>query len=110
MRTWPFARVLCGVLFTGLVGCSSGRDAVAQGGTFEFVSPGGKTDIIYDPPNSRGTIGNLAGPALMGGRSIRLSDLAGKLVVVNIWGSWCAPRRTETPELEKCSTIPSRWE
>src|ERR1700751_910316 len=44
-----------------LAGCS-GRDAVAQGGTFEFVSPGGKTDIYYDPPAIRGRAGTLPGP------------------------------------------------
>jgi len=44
---------LVSALLLGCVGCS-GRDAVAQGGTFEFVSPGGKTDIYYDPPASRG--------------------------------------------------------
>lgn len=32
---------------------------------------------------------------------IHLSDFAGKVVVINVWGSWCAPCRTETPELEK---------
>jgi thiol-disulfide isomerase/thioredoxin len=83
------------------VGCSTGRDAVAQGGTFEFVSPGGKTDLFYDPPDSGGTIGDLSGPALMDDRTIHLSDFAEKVVVVNIWGSWCGPCRTETPELEK---------
>ncbi|MBV9720687.1 MAG: TlpA family protein disulfide reductase, partial [Mycobacterium sp.] len=48
-----------------LVGCSSGDDAVAQGGTFEFVAPGGKTDLYYDPPDHRGRPGPVAGPALM---------------------------------------------
>lgn len=42
-----------------VVGCSTGSDAVAQGGTFEFVSPGGKTDLFYDPPQVRGTVGAL---------------------------------------------------
>ena len=46
-----------------LVGCSSGDDAVAQGGTFEFVAPGGKTDIYYDPPDHRGRPGPVSGPA-----------------------------------------------
>jgi thiol-disulfide isomerase/thioredoxin len=98
------ALAMCAVLLlVALVaaGCSSGSDAVAQGGTFEFVSPGGKTDLFYDPPESRGTIGDLTGPALIDERPIHLSDFAGKVVVVNIWGSWCAPCRTETPELEK---------
>jgi hypothetical protein len=27
---------------TAVAGCSTGDDAVAQGGTFEFVAPGGK--------------------------------------------------------------------
>ena len=47
-----------------LAGCSTGDDAVAQGGTFEFVAPGGKTDIFYDPPDSRGTPGPISGPDL----------------------------------------------
>ncbi|KMO73457.1 TlpA family protein disulfide reductase [Mycolicibacterium chlorophenolicum] len=97
------ARALCAALLAALVvaGCSTGRDAVAQGGTFEFVSPGGKTDLLYDPPETRGSIGDLEGPALLEDRTIHLSDFDGKVVVINIWGSWCAPCRTETPELEK---------
>jgi len=97
------AGALCTILIAALVitACTTGRDAVAQGGTFEFVSPGGKTDLFYDPPETRGAIGDLTGPALMEDRQIHLSDFAGKVVVVNIWGSWCAPCRTETPELEK---------
>lgn len=97
------APVMCAALLVAFVaaGCSTGSDAVVQGGTFEFVSPGGKTDLFYDPPESRGTIGDLTGPALMDDRTIHLSDFAGKVVVINIWGSWCGPCRTETPELEK---------
>jgi thiol-disulfide isomerase/thioredoxin len=81
-------------------GCS-GRDAVAQGGTFDFVSPGGKVDIFYGPPNSRGTIGDLTGSDLFTDTPIHLSDYNGKILVINVWASWCAPCRTETPELEK---------
>ena len=34
------------------------------------------------------------------GRSaFRLSDLAGHVVVINIWGSWCGPCRAATPDL-----------
>lgn len=97
------AVALCVTLLAALLsaGCTTGRDAVAQGGSFEFVSPGGKTDLFYDPPETRGSIGDLKGPALMDDRPIHLSDFAGKVVVINIWGSWCAPCRTETPELEK---------
>ena len=47
---------------TAVAGCSTGDDAVAQGGTFEFVAPGGKTDITYDPPQSRGVPGRVTRP------------------------------------------------
>jgi len=85
-----------------LAGCSTGDDAVAQGGTFEFVAPGGKTDITYDPPQTRGRPGPLSGPDLMDtGRTISLTDFAGKVVVINVWGQWCGPCRAEISQLEK---------
>ena len=37
--------------------------------------------------------------ALQGGQ-IKLSELRGKVVVVNFWTSWCPPCRAETPALE----------
>ena len=35
------------------------------------------------------------------GRKITLSDLRGKIVVVNLWATWCLPCRLETPALQK---------
>jgi cytochrome c biogenesis protein CcmG/thiol:disulfide interchange protein DsbE len=32
---------------------------------------------------------------------MKLSDLRGKIVVVNIWASWCKPCEQEAPELEQ---------
>ncbi|MFC3776227.1 TlpA disulfide reductase family protein [Mycolicibacterium holsaticum] len=85
-----------------LTGCSTGDDAVAQGGTFEFVAPGGQTDIFYDPPEDRGRPGALSGPDLMDpAKTISLDDFAGEVVVVNVWGQWCAPCRTEIGQLQQ---------
>lgn len=82
--------------------CSTGSDAVVQGGRFEFVAPGGKTEILYDPPAQRGQVPELSGEDLMvPGERIALSDFAGKVVVLNVWGSWCGPCRAEMPELQE---------
>jgi thiol-disulfide isomerase/thioredoxin len=89
-----------------LVGCSSGDDAVAQGGTFEFVAPGGKTDIFYDPPDQRGRPGLVAGSDLMDpARTLSIDDpagpFAGRVVVINVWGQWCGPCRAEVTQLQQ---------
>lgn len=86
-----------------LAGCSTGSGAVVQGGgTFEFVSPGGRTELFFDPPAERGTIGPISGPDLMDtDQTISLDDFAGSPVVINVWGQWCAPCRAEADQLEQ---------
>ncbi|HET6293669.1 MAG TPA: TlpA disulfide reductase family protein [Kribbella sp.] len=37
------------------------------------------------------------------GSQLDLADLRGKIVVINVWGSWCNPCRAETPELVKAA-------
>jgi thiol-disulfide isomerase/thioredoxin len=93
--------IAAALLVTVLTGCS-GRDAVAQGGTFEFVSPGGKTDILYDPPASRGRPGPLSGPDLADpSRTVSLDDFKGNVLVINVWGQWCGPCRAEVTQLQR---------
>jgi thiol-disulfide isomerase/thioredoxin len=84
-----------------LAGCSTSKDAVSPGQEFQFVAPGGQTEILYDPPAARGAVGALAGESLLEpGRVIGLADYPGRVVVLNVWGSWCGPCRTEAPDLE----------
>lgn len=83
-----------------LSACGTGKDAVAQGDTFQFVSPGGQTVITY-PEADRKPIADLTGPDLVTDKPIDLNrDFAGQVVVLNVWGSWCGPCRAEADDLE----------
>ncbi|BBZ25628.1 MULTISPECIES: TlpA disulfide reductase family protein [Mycolicibacter] len=97
------AVLIVGTVLAALIsGCSVGDDAVTHGGTFEFVSPGGKTDIVYDPPETRGRPGPISGPDLMDtGRTLSVADFPGQVVVVNVWGQWCGPCRSEVSQLQQ---------
>lgn len=95
------AAVLSAVLLL-VPSCSTGDDAVARGGQFQFVSPGGKTDIFYDPPKDRRSPGPIEGPDLLDpDKTLSLADFDGQVVVINVWGQWCGPCRSEFSELEK---------
>jgi thiol-disulfide isomerase/thioredoxin len=91
------AGLLGAVLAAGLLaGCSSsGSDGTGSGGT-GFVS--GQGAITSLPVSQRQRPGPVAGETLDGSH-VALSDYRGKVVVVNVWGSWCAPCRAEAPVL-----------
>jgi len=82
---------------TGLTACS---DDVGSSGDAGFVS--GKGVITRLAVDDRKEPGELAGETLEG-EPISLEDFRGKTVVVNVWGSWCAPCRAEAPDLVAAS-------
>lgn len=98
-------RLLPGLLAVLLLvaGCGVGRgDAVGSGPQeFRFVAPGGETRITYDPPESRSPITDLRGESLLRpGQQVGIGDHPDTVRIINIWGSWCGPCRTEAPELQ----------
>jgi len=70
-------------------------EATTQGTAFgDSVEPG--VDIY--PGGERTDAPVLEGTTL-DGDTLALSDWAGDIVVINVWGSWCGPCRAETPDL-----------
>lgn len=89
-----------GLTLSACADAESAQNAVAVGGTFQFHSPGGETEIFYEE-DQRAPLPNFTGESLMDeGESISLDDYAGEVVVLNAWGQWCAPCRSEADDLQ----------
>lgn len=67
-------------------------------GTGPAVSTSLEPGMDVYPVGERDPAPGLEGTTL-DGDAFALSDWAGEVVVINVWGSWCVPCRTETPEL-----------
>src|ERR1700686_610532 len=61
--------------------------------------------VLFAMPSYRQGEASIAGktaqdfPLTLAGKSERLSDLKGKVVVLNFWATWCPPCVEETPSL-----------
>lgn len=55
------------------------------------------------PPDQRQVLPTVSGPALGSNKTISTQDYLGKVVVINVWGSWCPPCRKEAPDLQAAS-------
>ncbi|MEU5779847.1 TlpA family protein disulfide reductase [Micromonospora lupini] len=89
-RRWT-AGLLATVAAVALAGCSSGGD-----GEKSCTSDG---LTITCAPDQRSKTPKVTGELLTGGQ-YDVSQARGQVVVVNFWGSWCAPCRAEADDLE----------
>jgi thiol-disulfide isomerase/thioredoxin len=84
-----------GVLLAGCAGTNA-VDPTAGNPKGYFLTYG----TVYLPPAARTAPVTGVGGRLLDGRSFNLSSWSGHVVVVNFWGSWCAPCRAEATTLE----------
>ncbi|WP_016909182.1 TlpA family protein disulfide reductase [Streptomyces xiaopingdaonensis] len=80
-----------------LTACSGGEAGSASGDT-KFVQGTGEISTV--PEGERQAAPDIEGESL-DGEHLKLSDHRGKVVVLNVWGSWCSPCRAEAPNLAK---------
>ncbi|MEU8585693.1 TlpA disulfide reductase family protein [Streptomyces sp. NPDC048664] len=80
-----------------LAACGSGGVS-GGGGNTNFVT--GSDGIATVRKGERAAAPDLSGATIDGGK-LDLSAYKGKVVVVNVWGSWCPPCRAEAPNFVK---------
>lgn len=79
-------------------GCGSPN---AGGGQAGF--PQTERNLTRIAPQQRQVLPEISGPALGTKQMLTSRGYPGKVVVINVWGSWCAPCRSEAPQLEAAS-------
>jgi peroxiredoxin len=80
-----------------LAGCSTTSSGSSDSSGTNFVKGTGETSTVS--VKDRGAPISISGKDL-DGKQLSLSDYRGKIVVLNVWGSWCSPCRAEADGLE----------
>jgi len=86
MRPWIVGTALC------LMAAVAGVDGVSAQ---DMLPVAGRSVVKLGEPAPDFQLQDLDG------RFVKLSDLRGKVVLLNFWATWCGPCRVEMPAMEE---------
>ena len=89
--------IVAAVAALALTACGAGGTSGGSADT-KFVQGKGGVDTVAK--GDRKAAPELSGKTLQG-KPLDVADYKGKIVVLNVWGSWCSPCRAEAPNLAK---------
>lgn len=106
-RFAPVAAAIAALTLTATAACATVEtDTVTRTGNRELNSSGdgyiGRNSLTLVPPDERQPAPVAAGESL-DGKQVSTDGYPGKVVVINVWGSWCAPCRAEADDLAEAS-------